>query len=140
VFAVGANGDVYVADFHNNRIQVFSSSGEFLRQWGSPETFSGPACVALDASGDVYVADYYVHRIQKFTSTGTFMGSGAPRAAETASSSIQTGVPVDAASDLYVDGFPEPPHPEVHQQRSIPWRSWGSLGGGDGPVSGSRPG
>ena len=34
--AVGADGELYVADTRNQRIQVLSSAGEFLRAWGSP--------------------------------------------------------------------------------------------------------
>ncbi len=33
--AVAANGDVFVSDEFQNRVQRFSASGEFLLQWGS---------------------------------------------------------------------------------------------------------
>ena len=33
--AVDGDGDVYVADRDNNRIQKFTSSGGYLTQWGS---------------------------------------------------------------------------------------------------------
>jgi DNA-binding beta-propeller fold protein YncE len=32
---VDASGNVYVADFENHRVQVFSPEGRFLRKWGS---------------------------------------------------------------------------------------------------------
>lgn len=34
---VNLNGDLYIADIGNNRVQLFSYEGKGLRQWGSPE-------------------------------------------------------------------------------------------------------
>ena len=33
---VDSSDNVYVADFNNNRIQKFDSSGTFMTKWGSP--------------------------------------------------------------------------------------------------------
>ena len=78
---VGVDGNVYVADTLNNRIQVFTLMGVFLRQWGNTGTGTGegelnqPADVATDAGGDVYVADTWNHRIQVFSAGGVFRRS-----------------------------------------------------------------
>lgn len=34
---INTNGDLYVADIGNNRVQMFSYEGKGLRQWGNPE-------------------------------------------------------------------------------------------------------
>ena len=65
------SGRVYFADFNNNRIQKFSSTGTFIREWvtqgsGNGE-FKGPSGVAVDSSNNIYVVDTANHRIQKFT-------------------------------------------------------------------------
>ena len=68
--ATDASGNVYVADYSNNRIQKFNASGTFLTAWGTGGTgngqFNTPVGVATDGSGHVYVADTNNHRIQKF--------------------------------------------------------------------------
>ena len=68
--AVDSSGFVYVADFGNNRIQKFDSSGNYITQWGSAGAgngqFNGPIGVAVDSLGAVYVADSGNNRIQKF--------------------------------------------------------------------------
>ncbi|MBL8776614.1 MAG: SMP-30/gluconolactonase/LRE family protein [Acidimicrobiales bacterium] len=68
---------VYVADSVNNRIQVFTRDGAFVRKWGRLGTtngrFNDPRGVAVDSAGNVYVVDRLNHRVQKFTSTGTFV-------------------------------------------------------------------
>ncbi|MCX5800056.1 MAG: 6-bladed beta-propeller [Candidatus Eisenbacteria bacterium] len=68
--AVDASGNVYVGDTCNHRIQVFTSSGTYITEWGGlgtgPGQFQGPHGIAFDASGNVYVADKGNYRIQVF--------------------------------------------------------------------------
>ncbi len=68
--AVDGSGNVYVADYGNHRVQVFTNSGAYVTQWGSfgngPGQFSGNIGIAVDGSGYVYVADTNNQRIQKF--------------------------------------------------------------------------
>ncbi len=77
--AADSSGNVYVADYGNQRIQKFNSSGEYAGTigvtgvWGSDNShFSNPYGVAVDSSGNVYVADYGNQRIQKFNSFGEY--------------------------------------------------------------------
>jgi uncharacterized protein (TIGR03663 family) len=93
--AAGPDGDIYVVDSDNNRIQVFDWEGTFLREWGSQCNLStGVGCADLDGDGPmgwgdgqfqepwgiavagdgrVYVADTWNHRIQAFDSEGSFL-------------------------------------------------------------------
>ena len=52
--AVDRNNLVYVADRQNNRVQRFTTQGEFVDQWTDLER---PSDVFIDRSGDVYVAE-----------------------------------------------------------------------------------
>jgi len=98
--AVGPDGEVYVVDSDNARVQVFSPDGTFLRQWGSYCAMdTGSGCLDADGSGPlalgdgqfnepwgitvdgdanggairVYVADTWNHRIQVFDGDGAFV-------------------------------------------------------------------
>ena len=68
--AVNSEGNVYVADYYNHRIQKFDSDGNFITKWGSYGTadshFQSPLGIAVDSEGNVYVADRNNNRIQKF--------------------------------------------------------------------------
>jgi uncharacterized protein (TIGR03663 family) len=63
--AIDANGQVFVADTLNDRVQKFSPDGERLAI--SPRSLGlwEPWGVAADAAGNVYVADTSNHRIVK---------------------------------------------------------------------------
>ena len=56
-------GNVYVVDTRNVRIQKFNSEGEFITKWGStvgcPDyyLFLIPHDIAIDSSGNIYVSD-----------------------------------------------------------------------------------
>jgi len=75
--AVDAQGNLYVVDTYNHRIQVFDANGQFVRQWGgkgnAPGQFQEPWGIALDKAGNVYVADTWNHRIEKFDAQGRFL-------------------------------------------------------------------
>ena len=104
--AVDASGNVWVADYGNNRIQKFDSSGSFLSKWGSYGTgdgqFDSPIGVAVDASGTVYVAELYNHRIQKFDSNGTFLAKWGTWGSGDGQFDRPRGVAVDASGNVYV--------------------------------------
>ncbi len=93
--AVGPDGNIYVVDSDNHRVQVFDPDGIFLREWGgqcnlSTEQvcadldgdgpmgpgdgqFQEPWGIAVAEDGRVYVADTWNHRVQVFDSDGSFL-------------------------------------------------------------------
>ena len=68
--SIDDDGDLYVVEQYNNRVQKFDSSGGFLTKWGSNGSddgqFGGPHGVAAGAEGKVFVGDTYENRIQVF--------------------------------------------------------------------------
>ena len=75
--AVDSSGNVYVADFANDRIEKFTADGKFITKWGSRGSGDGqfrfPTGIAVDSSGNVYVTETGNSRIQKFTADGKFI-------------------------------------------------------------------
>lgn len=69
--AIGHKGNVYVADYYNDRVQKFNGAGRFITKWGSEGDksgqFKGPTGIAVDNEGSVYVIDWGNHRIQVFS-------------------------------------------------------------------------
>ncbi|MEM8857752.1 MAG: flippase activity-associated protein Agl23 [Chloroflexota bacterium] len=74
--AVAANGNMYVADSGNHRIQVLDPAGapifSFGENGGGEGQFFEPWGVAVD-EGFVYVSDTWNNRVQKFTLEGQFV-------------------------------------------------------------------
>ncbi|KPJ50445.1 MAG: hypothetical protein AMJ38_01785 [Dehalococcoidia bacterium DG_22] len=68
--AVDSEGNLYVADSGNHRVQKFDSEGGFIAEVGSlgdgEGKFNEPWGVAVDSEGNLYVADTWNNRIQKF--------------------------------------------------------------------------
>src|SRR4051812_43246954 len=70
--ATDAAGDVYVADFLNNRVQKFDSSGKFLLDIGVG-FLDLPQGVATDAAGNLLVGEERSNRVSEFDATGGFV-------------------------------------------------------------------
>ncbi len=75
--AADSHGNVYVADFGNDRIQKFNDKLEFVAAWGqkggAPGQFKQPAGVVIDAKDQVYIADTWNQRIQVFDVEGKYL-------------------------------------------------------------------
>jgi YD repeat-containing protein len=96
--AVDGNGDVWVADTGNNRVQEFSANDQFIRKFGAEGTGNGqfkiPLGVAVDGKGDVWVADEINNRVQEFSSTGSYISQFA--------ASRPGGAYVDGSNNVWV--------------------------------------
>ena len=75
--SIDNDGNVYTIDIAKQRIQKFSSDGDFLERWDSSGTgdgkFASPTKMAFDSDGNVYVSDRLNNNIQKFSSDGDFL-------------------------------------------------------------------
>jgi len=76
--SVDDEGNVYVTDSGNARVQKFTSDGQFLNTWGVSGTDNGefkkPTGIAT-YENNVYVVDSEQSKIQVFDSTGKFLQS-----------------------------------------------------------------
>jgi sugar lactone lactonase YvrE len=75
--AVDADGNLFVSDTWNDRIEVFDADGNFIRQFGKPGDgpgyFARPKGIGIDSDGNVWVADAVQNRIQAFTPEGRLL-------------------------------------------------------------------
>jgi YD repeat-containing protein len=76
--AVDSSGNVWVADYKNDRIEKFSSAGMLLAAYGSYGSasgqFAGPWGVAVNQSnGNVWVTDPGNNRLEELSSSGQFV-------------------------------------------------------------------
>jgi tripartite motif-containing protein 71 len=71
---VDTNGDIYVADSNNARVQVFDKAGKFLRVIGKTGTnaVGHPVGIGIDGKGRLDVADTFGHTVMVFEKSGKF--------------------------------------------------------------------
>src|SRR5208282_2204890 len=75
--AVDQDGNLYVTDTLNDRVEIFDADGNFIRTWGKngdgAGNFARPKGIAIDADGHVWVADALLNRMQIFTPEGQLL-------------------------------------------------------------------
>src|SRR3989442_2780498 len=102
--AVDPNGDVYVVDTGNSRIQKFDSNGKFILSFGQSGLgggqFLSPRAIVADSQGNIYVSDSGNNRIEKFTQDGVFLQAYG----SSSGSNLKTplGLSVDKSGNIYV--------------------------------------
>jgi sugar lactone lactonase YvrE len=136
--ALDTNGNFYVIDLEIDRVQKFTSEGNFILQWGvrgfgEGEIFS-PECVAVDKSGNVYVADSVNFRIQKFTPDGQYVMGWKADDSENQEYISFAGIDIDSSDMIYVTDNVN----HNIQKYTIDGAfvaKWGSPGSGEGQLN-----
>ena len=115
-----AQGNIYVADFNNNRLRKVTASGMvttfagngvegYADGAGSTAQFDHPASIICDALGNIYVGDYYNYRIRLITAAGNvsvLAGNGSSGFvdgnASIAEFAAPSGITADTQGNIYV--------------------------------------
>lgn len=106
--AIGANGNLYVVDGGNFRVQVFAPDGKFLSVFGSVGRqggqFSRPKEVAIDKDGNVYVVDSAFGNFQIFNAAGELLMAVGSRAEKDgmARYMLPSGIATDSDGRVYM--------------------------------------
>lgn len=117
---VDSFGNVFVADYYNNKIRKIDTLGNVTTFAGSgvigatdgigtAASFYYPAIVSIDSSNNLFVTDEENQKIRKITTDGmvsTFAGNGTLGAADGISTSAQfnypTGIAIDNSNTVFV--------------------------------------
>ncbi|MBU0664415.1 MAG: hypothetical protein KJ990_07730 [Proteobacteria bacterium] len=94
--ALDAQGRVYVAESENNRVRVFTQSGQFVATLNGPVK---PISVAVDAAGRIYVGSALQRSVTVFAADFSKLfqlGSGDGEFSETAD------IDIDSSGQIYV--------------------------------------
>ena len=75
--AVNERNEIAVTDCSNNRVQIFSCNGKFIRSFGKKGVKKGefkcPRGIAYLNNGNIVVADTFNYRLQIFTERGEYL-------------------------------------------------------------------
>ena len=72
-----SEGNLWVTDWGNDRIEEFDPEGNYLSQFGESGSGNGqlddPSALAIDAEGDIWVVDHHNNRIEQFSPEGEYL-------------------------------------------------------------------
>ena len=99
-------GDLWVADTENNRLEHLGREGNYLGQIGAAGSGAGklasPRGLAADSEGNLWVADSGNDRIEQFSPEGAYLGELGEAGSGAGQLSEPQGVAVGGGGDLWV--------------------------------------
>ncbi len=97
--AADRDGNVYVADTVNHRIQKFGPDGQFLLAWGDETNLQEPLAISADSEGNLVVLDSLPGWIKRYDPNGTIIAQfGGPDARFY----HPRGMALDAQDNVYI--------------------------------------
>ena len=106
---IDSNGNVYVSDHGNSRIQKFDSNGNLLTKWDIISSDTGhivrPAGIAIDHNSNIYVKDYYTNIVIKFDSNGNLITKWGYFGSDNGQLNSPGGIAVDSNGNVYVSDY-----------------------------------
>lgn len=103
--AVDPQGNLYVTDTWNHRVQIFDRRGRFLRAFGShgtrPGNFVRPKGIAVDSEGHIYVVDSEFNNFQIFSPEGQPLLAVGSLGSEPGQFILITGIFIDSQDRIY---------------------------------------
>ncbi|MBW8060449.1 MAG: hypothetical protein FVQ78_09035 [Solirubrobacterales bacterium] len=134
--AADPEGNVWVADSENNRVQEFSPSEyKYIRKFGSKGSGDGqfefPSGSAVDPEGNVWVADSENNRVQEFSPSGEYIRQFGSKGSGNGQFEFPSGTAVDPGGNVWVvDAFNNRVQEFSPSGEYI--RQFGSKGSGNG--------
>ena len=138
--ALGPDGNLYIADRYNHRVQVFDQEGNFIRQFGNYGSGNGEfnelTGIHVTPDGKVYVSEWHNARVQVFDAQGKFIRSMGQAGSGEGQLSGPHGVTVDDEGNVYVVEHNNH-RVSVFKSDGTYLRQWGSAGSADGQFQGA---
>ncbi len=105
--AIDGQGNIWVTDYGNSRVQKFTAQGKFIASYGSYGSgegqFKKPTGIAINqSSGNVYIADCENDRIEELSSTGSYVRAFGSYGTEHGQLHCPGGVKIDSSGDVWV--------------------------------------
>jgi RHS repeat-associated protein len=109
--ALGAEGDIYVTDTGNNRIDEYSvkkreETAKHVRNFSKEGTVAGdlkaPHAISADSAGDVWVADSGNNRVDEFGPTGTYLQTFGKEGTAEGKLKSPKGIAIDSEGNAWV--------------------------------------
>ncbi len=99
-------GNLYVVDTGNFRIQIFNKEGKYLKAFGrigdTPGSFARPKGIALDSEGNIYVVDSLFQNVQVFDHNERFLFFWGKGGLGPGYFGLPSGIAVDSNDRIYV--------------------------------------
>jgi len=104
--ATDSEGNIWVVDTGNNRLQKFNAKGEYLSQFGKQGKgngeFESPHGIGITSENIIWVVDTGNNRLQKFNTKGEYLGQFGKQGKGEAEFEAPKGIEIDSTDRIWV--------------------------------------
>ncbi len=104
--AFDAEGNIYVTDRSNDRVQIFDSNGNYLDQFGTSGSGNGqldnPYDIVISSEQKIYVSEATNRRVQIFDLDGNYLDQFGESGTGDGQLIFPMGLGIDASNNIYV--------------------------------------
>jgi DNA-binding beta-propeller fold protein YncE len=94
-----SSGRVYIGDRNNDRIQIVTPDGEFIKEW---KDIGSPWGMAMNAAGEIFMSDGKNDRVLKLSAEGRVLGVLGSRGKQPGQFAYPHHMAVGKKGDIYV--------------------------------------
>ncbi len=102
----GSDGNIYINDCMNFRIQIFSKDGRFIRKFGNAGDGSGDFArskgIATDSYNNIYVVDALFNNIQVYDQLGNLLYAFGGQGTDVGKFWLPAGIFIDNTNKIFV--------------------------------------
>jgi len=104
--AFDSQGNIWLLDKGNNRVEKFNPKGEFLTKFGSFGSGNGqfhmPSAIAIDANDELWITDTENSRVEHFDSSGEYLGQFGSEGTANGQFGRPEGIAIDSEGNVWV--------------------------------------
>ena len=100
--AVDSNGNVYVGDFNDSRIQKFDATGNYISTFSSSPSINFAGGAAFDSSGNIYFPGAESEQIFEYSPSGSLINHFGIGGSGTGQLNGPYQVALDSSNNIYV--------------------------------------
>ena len=104
--AIASEGNIWVDDTYNHRVEKFGPEGKYISAFGKAGTEAGDLeeskGIAIDSKGNIWVSDAVIGRLQEFSPEGKSLATCGKTGSEAGALKEPKGIAIDSSGNIWV--------------------------------------
>ena len=133
-----ANGNLWIVELSNARVDEYSEAGTFIKRFGTEGSgngqFKSPYALAIDSTGNLWITDSGNKRVQEFNPKGEYVKTVGSAGSGSGQFESPVGIAIDQHSNIWVTDGGKDNRVEEFNEKGEFQKTFGSTGKNPGQL------